>query len=37
MSNSGPTVVDRMLLVNSGYSHHGGIIPGNVLLMFWVD
>ena len=24
----------RMLFVNSGYSHHGGILPGNVLLAF---
>jgi len=23
-----------MLYVNSGYSHHGGILPGNVLLAF---
>jgi polyvinyl alcohol dehydrogenase (cytochrome) len=37
MSNAGPTVVDHMLFVNSGYSHHGGIIPGNVLLMFSID
>jgi polyvinyl alcohol dehydrogenase (cytochrome) len=37
MSNAGPTVVDHMLFVNSGYSHHGGIIPGNVLLGFSVD
>ncbi len=34
MSNAGPTVVGGMLFVNSGYSHHGGIIPGNVLLAF---
>jgi polyvinyl alcohol dehydrogenase (cytochrome) len=34
MSNSGPTIVDGMLYVNSGYSHHGGILPGNVLLAF---
>jgi polyvinyl alcohol dehydrogenase (cytochrome) len=34
MSNAGPTVVDGMLFVNSGYSHHGGIIPGNALLAF---
>ena len=34
MSNSGPAVVDGMLYVNSGYSHHGGILPGNVLLAF---
>jgi polyvinyl alcohol dehydrogenase (cytochrome) len=34
MSNGGPVIVDRMLYVNSGYSHHGGILPGNVLLAF---
>lgn len=34
MSNAGPTIVGGMLFVNSGYSHHGGIIPGNVLLAF---
>jgi polyvinyl alcohol dehydrogenase (cytochrome) len=34
MSNAGPTVVGGILFVNSGYSHHGGIIPGNVLLAF---
>jgi len=34
MSNSGPTVVGGILFVNSGYSHHGGIIPGNALLAF---
>ena len=34
MSNGGPAVVDGMLFVNSGYSHHQGILPGNVLLAF---
>jgi polyvinyl alcohol dehydrogenase (cytochrome) len=34
MSNSGPAVVGGMVFVNSGYSHHGGIMPGNVLLAF---
>jgi polyvinyl alcohol dehydrogenase (cytochrome) len=34
MSNSGPAVVGGMLFVNSGYSHHGGVLPGNVLLAF---
>jgi polyvinyl alcohol dehydrogenase (cytochrome) len=34
MSNSGPAVVEGMVFVNSGYSHHGGIMPGNVLLAF---
>jgi hypothetical protein len=34
MSNAGATVAGGMLYVQSGYSHHGGIIPGNVLLAF---
>lgn len=34
MSNSGPTVVGGILFVQSGYSHHGGVIPGNALLAF---
>jgi polyvinyl alcohol dehydrogenase (cytochrome) len=34
MSNAGPAVVGGMLFVNSGYSHHGGVAPGNVLLAF---
>jgi len=34
MSNSGPAIVGGTLYVNSGYSHHGGILPGNVLLAF---
>ena len=29
-----PVVVDGMVFVNSGYSHHGAILPGNVLLAF---
>jgi len=37
MSNSGPAIVGGMLFVNSGYSHHGGILPGNVLLAFSVE
>jgi polyvinyl alcohol dehydrogenase (cytochrome) len=37
MSNSGPAIVGGMLFVNSGYSHHGGILPGNVLLAFSLD
>ena len=37
MSNAGATVVDGMVFTNSGYSHHGGIIPGNVLLAFSVE
>ena len=37
MSNGGPAVVGGMLFVNSGYSHHGGILPGNVLLAFSVE
>jgi polyvinyl alcohol dehydrogenase (cytochrome) len=34
MSNGGATIVEGMLFVHSGYSHHGAIIPGNVLLAF---
>jgi polyvinyl alcohol dehydrogenase (cytochrome) len=34
MSNAGATVVGGMLFVHSGYSHHGAVIPGNVLLAF---
>ena len=34
MSNAGATVVDGLVYVNSGYSHHRAIIPGNVLLVF---
>jgi polyvinyl alcohol dehydrogenase (cytochrome) len=34
MSNGGAAVVGGMVFVNSGYSHHGAIIPGNVLLAF---
>ena len=37
MSNAGPAVVAGMLFVNSGYSHHGGILPGNVLLAFTAE
>jgi polyvinyl alcohol dehydrogenase (cytochrome) len=36
-SNAGPTVVGGMVYANSGYSHHGGIVPGNVLLAFSVE
>jgi polyvinyl alcohol dehydrogenase (cytochrome) len=37
MSNGGAAVVDGMVYVNSGYSHHQGILPGNVLLAFSAD
>ena len=37
MSNGGPTVVGGMVYVNSGYSHHSGVIPGNALLAFSVE
>ena len=37
MSNGGAAIVGGMLFVNSGYSHHGGILPGNVLLAFSVE
>src|SRR5207237_7542048 len=35
MDGSGPTIVDGMLYVNSGYAQWGGL-PGNVLLAFEV-
>lgn len=34
ISDGGPAIVGGMLFVNSGYSHHSGIMPGNVLLAF---
>lgn len=37
MSNAGATVVGGVVYVNSGYSHHGAIIPGNALLAFTVE
>jgi polyvinyl alcohol dehydrogenase (cytochrome) len=37
MSNAGVSVVDGVLYVNSGYSHHGAIIPGNALLAFEIQ
>ncbi len=37
ISNGGPAIVGGMLFTNSGYSHHAGIMPGNVLLAFGID
>ncbi len=37
ISDGGVAVVDGMLFANSGYSHHSGIIPGNVFLAFDVE
>jgi polyvinyl alcohol dehydrogenase (cytochrome) len=37
MSNGGVAVVDGMVFTNSGYSHHGALVPGNVLLAFSVE
>ncbi len=34
INNGGPAVVGGMVFTNAGYSHHSGIIPGNVLLAF---
>ena len=34
---AGPSIVGGMLYVNSGYSHHGAVLPGNVLLAFAVE
>jgi len=37
INNGGPAVAGGMLFTNSGYSHHSGVIPGNVLLAFSVE
>jgi polyvinyl alcohol dehydrogenase (cytochrome) len=37
ISDGGPAIVGGMLFINSGYSHHSGIMPGNVLLAFSVN
>ncbi len=34
LNNGGPAVAGGMLFTNAGYSHHSGVIPGNVLLAF---
>lgn len=34
INNGGPAVAGGMVFTNSGYSHHSGVIPGNVLLAF---
>lgn len=37
ISGGGVAIADGMVFTNSGYSHHGGVIPGNVLLAFSID
>lgn len=37
MSDGGVALAGTMLFTNSGYSHHSGIIPGNVFLAFGLD
>jgi len=37
ISGGGVAIADGMVFTNSGYSHHAGIIPGNVLLAFSTD
>jgi polyvinyl alcohol dehydrogenase (cytochrome) len=34
INNGGPAVAGGMVFTNAGYSHHSGVIPGNVLLAF---
>ena len=34
INNGGPAIAGGMVFTNAGYSHHSGIIPGNVLLAF---
>ena len=29
MSNAGATIAGGMVFTNSGYSHHGGLVPGH--------
>lgn len=36
ISNGGAAVVQGVVFANSGYSHHAGIIPGNVFLAFTI-
>jgi polyvinyl alcohol dehydrogenase (cytochrome) len=36
INNGGPAIVGGMVFTNAGYSHHSGVIPGNVLLAFRV-
>ncbi len=35
--SGGQAVVNGMVFTSSGYSHHGGVIPGNVLLAFSLE
>jgi polyvinyl alcohol dehydrogenase (cytochrome) len=37
INNSGPAIAGGMVFTNAGYSHHSGIIPGNVLLAFSIE
>jgi len=37
MSDGGVAVAGSMLFTNSGYSHHSGIMPGNVFLAFGLE
>jgi len=37
INNGGAAIAGGMVFLNSGYSHHSGIIPGNVLLAFSVQ
>ena len=37
INNGGPAIVGGMLFTNSGYSHHSGVIPGNVFLAFFIE
>ena len=34
LNDGGPAVANGMVFTNAGYSHHSGVIPGNVLLAF---
>ncbi len=37
ISGGGAAIAEGMMFTNSGYSHHGGVAPGNVLLAFAIE
>ena len=37
LNDGGAAIAGGMVFTNAGYSHHSGVIPGNVLLAFSVE
>lgn len=37
IGGGGAAIAEGMMFTNSGYSHHGGVAPGNVLLAFAIE